>query len=49
VLGFLDPRTVLQRAGDATAFGILAWHWDTGDLHPVAPVDRVAVISLAVR
>jgi hypothetical protein len=49
VLGFLDPRTVLLRAGDETAFGILAWRWATGDLHLVAQVDRVAVISLAVR
>jgi hypothetical protein len=49
VLGFLDPRTVLLRAGDETAFGIVAWQWDTGDLHLVSRVDRVAVISLAVR
>jgi hypothetical protein len=49
VLGFLDPRTVLLRAGDETTFGIVAWRWDTGDLHLVSWVDRVAVISLAVR
>jgi hypothetical protein len=49
VLGFLDPQTVLLRAGDETAFAILAWTWETGDLRMVTEVSRVAVISLAVR
>jgi hypothetical protein len=49
VLGFLDPQTVLLRAGDETAFGIIAWTWATGDLRLVTQLSRVAVVSLAVR
>jgi hypothetical protein len=49
VLGFLDPQTVLLRAGDETAFGIIAWRWRTGELRLVAQVGRVAVVSIALR
>jgi hypothetical protein len=49
VLGFLDPQTVLLRAGDETNFAILAWVWGTGGLRLVTELSRVAVVSLAVR
>jgi len=49
VLGFLDPQTVLLRAGDETDFGIVAWTWGTGELRLVTELSRVAVVSLAVR
>ena len=49
VLGFLDPQTVLLRAGDQSDFGVLAWTWGTGQLHMVTHLSRVAVVSLAVR
>ena len=49
VLGFLDPQTVLLRAGDQSAFGILAWTWGTGQLRLVTQLTRVAVVSVAVR
>jgi hypothetical protein len=49
VLGFLDPQTVLLRAGDETTFGIIAWTWGNGDLRLVTELTRVAVVSLAVR
>jgi hypothetical protein len=49
VLGFLDPGTVLLRAGDETSFGIISWSWGTGELHLVTRLSRAAVVSLAVR
>jgi hypothetical protein len=49
VLGFLDPQTVLLRAGDETNVGIIAWTWGTGDLRLVTELNRAAVVSLAVR
>jgi hypothetical protein len=49
VLGFLDPQTVLLRAGNEIHFGVLAWTWGTGELRLVTELSRVAVISLALR
>jgi hypothetical protein len=49
LLGFLEPQTVLLRAGDSQKFGILAWTWGTGQLRLVTELSAAAVISVSLR